>query len=218
MDEEQTRIGAEFVDELIELKVLRKAPPGRATRANAPLFVIPKTGQKGQWRVIANLLAGGQNSVVGNDPVYLPRVSHILGQLYQGGFSAVVDASKFFYQFSTHPDNQTYLGMLHPVTGELYEYHGLPMGAGNSPALGSRYGLAFVRLLKERFQRFQGKPEANCWWTGFRETGEFNPDLGHGYVLIGADGKPSVKVWAFVDDFLIHGPDEVSTQEALRLL
>jgi hypothetical protein len=215
MDAEQERIGAEFVDELIQLNVFRKAPVGRKTRSNAPLFVIPKAGQVGQWRVIANLLAGGQNSVVGNDPVFLPRVSHILGQLYQGGFSAVVDASKFFYQFSTHPEDQTYLGMLHPSTGELYEYHGLPMGAGNSPALGSRYGLAFVRLVKERFQLFQGTPLANCWWKGFRTTGEFDPKWGHGYVLIGRDGKPSVKIWVFVDDFLIHGPDEESALAAL---
>lgn len=78
MTDEQGRIAGEFVDELVALKVLQEPPPGRATECNAPLFLVPKEGQPGQWRCIANLLEGGQNSVVGNDPVFLPRVSHIL--------------------------------------------------------------------------------------------------------------------------------------------
>lgn len=91
------------------------------------------------------------------------------------------------------------------------------MGAGNSPALGGRYGLAFVRLLKARYKVFQGKPQANCWWSGFERDGTYDPKLGYGYVLLGRDGRPSVKIWVFVDDFLIHGPGFLSTAEALRL-
>ena len=70
------------------------------------------------------ILEGGQNSVVGNDPVFLPRVSHILPQLYTGGYSAVVDALKFFYQFSTRKEERKYLGTIHPITGTIYEYCG----------------------------------------------------------------------------------------------
>jgi hypothetical protein len=63
------------------------------------------------------------------------------------------------------------------------------MGAGNSPALGSRYGLAFVRMLKARFKIFQGQPKANCWWSGFESDGTYDPRLGYGYILIGHNGK-----------------------------
>ena len=112
---------------------------------------------------------------MGNGRVFLPRMAHILDQMYTGGYSAMVDASKFFYQFPTHPDNRPYLGLLHPVTKEIYEYLGLPMGVANSLALAGRYGLAFVRMLKAWFHEFQGNPSANCWWTGFSETIEYNP-------------------------------------------
>jgi hypothetical protein len=217
MDDEQTEIATQFVEELIDLKVLRRPPKGRPTKCNAPLFILPKAGQKGQWRVIANLLAGGQNAVVGNDPVFLPRVSHIMDQMYRGGYSTVIDASKFFYQFGTHPDDRPFLGMVHPKTGEVLEYCGLPMGAANSPALGGRYGLAFVRMLKKKFAIFQGENTANCYWSGFQETSTYDPDLGYGCVLLQKEGRPSVRIWSFVDDFLVHSSDLESCQEALRL-
>jgi hypothetical protein len=179
--------------------------------------VVPKEGQPGEWRVIADMLRGGQNECMGNDPVFLPRTAHILDQMYTGGYSAMVDASKFFYQFPTHPDDRPYLGLLHPLTKEIYEYLGLPMGAANSPALAGRYGLSFVRMLKARFQEFQGNPRANCWWTGFSETGEYDPDKGYGYVLVDASGSPAVKIWVHVDDFLIHGDTYEKTARALKL-
>lgn len=217
MDDVQRSIAGEFVDELVNLRVLQKPPPERPTISNAPLFLLPKDGQPGQWRCIANLLTGGQNSVVGNDPVFLPRVSHILPQLYAGGYSAVVDASKFFYQFKTRTEERPYLGMIHPITHEVYEYCGLPMGAANSPALGSRYGLAFVRVLRSRFLEFQGHSTANCWWSGFSAADGYDPSQGYGQVFMRSNGRPAVRLWVFVDDFLIHGPDRESTMTALTL-
>jgi hypothetical protein len=98
MDSEQLVIAAGFVDELLELSILLSFAEWKAFLTNAPLFVVPKEGQGGEWRVIADMLHGGQNSCVGSDPVFLPRTSHILDQMYQGGYSAVVDASKLFYQ------------------------------------------------------------------------------------------------------------------------
>ncbi len=87
------------------------------------------------------------------------------------------------------------------------------MGAGNSPALACRFGLAFVRMLKERFDEFKGQSKANCYWTGFSKTG-FDPTLGYGYVLTGKDGG-CVHIWVWVDDFLIHGPTYEKTARAL---
>ena len=215
MDEEQTQVAANFVDELLDLEAVRTPAEGRAILTTAPLFVVPKEGQEGEWRVIADMLRGGQNECIAGDPVFLPRISHILDQMYSQGHSAVVDASKYFYQFPTHPDDRPFLGLRHPITNVLLEYAGLPMGAANSPAIACRYGLSFVRMLKQRFDAFQGEPHLNCWWTGFSEQG-YDPDLGYGFNLIGRDGGV-VKVWAFVDDFLIHGPTYEKTSLALSL-
>jgi hypothetical protein len=78
--------------------------------------------------------------------------------MYSGGYSAVVNASKYFYQFCTHPDDCPYLGLMHPVTHVLYEYLGLPMGGANSPGIACKYRLAFIWMLRERFEDFQDNP------------------------------------------------------------
>jgi hypothetical protein len=213
MTPEQLKTAAEFVDELIGLGVLRLPPEERAVLLTAPLFVVPKPGQPGQWRCIADMLRGGQNENIGPDPVYLPRAGHILDQLYFGGWSAVLDLSKYFHNFPTHPDDRPFLGTLHPVTQELLEYWGLPMGAGNSPAIACRIGQGFLRMLRSDHALFQGLARDNCWWTGFRATGEYDPAHGYGYVLEGREGL-AVKIWGFVDDFLIHGPTRDSVVRA----
>ncbi len=46
------------------------------------------------------------------DPVHLSRVDVICTpRLYTGGWLAVVDASKFFYNFPTLPADQAFFGM-----------------------------------------------------------------------------------------------------------
>jgi hypothetical protein len=93
MDQEQLDVASAFVDELLEIGVLKSGTDGMKILLNAPLFVVPKEGQEGEWQVIAGMLRGGQNACMGSDPVYLPRSGHILDQMYHGGYSAVVDAS-----------------------------------------------------------------------------------------------------------------------------
>jgi hypothetical protein len=135
--------------------------------------------------------------------------------MYEGGYSAVVDASKFFHQFPTHPNDRPYLGLKHLVTGILYVYWGLPMGGAASPGIAGQFGLSLLRLLRETSALFQqGMARANCWWTGFSETG-FNPKLGYGFVLYANDG-PAIKLWVWVDDFIIHGPTLEKTMRALN--
>ena len=56
MDNEMTIAAADFVDELFELGVLRGIDEGNEVLTNAPLFVVPKEGQEGQRRVIADML------------------------------------------------------------------------------------------------------------------------------------------------------------------
>jgi hypothetical protein len=101
------------------------------------------------------------------DPFFLPPSNNILDQRYHRGYSAAVDTGKSFYQFTTHPDDRPFLGLLHPVTGILYAYGGLPsMGTtGSSPCLsaaGLVYGLSLLRMLREQCKIFQGIPRANC--------------------------------------------------------
>ena len=215
MTPEESKVAAAFVDELLDLNVLLTPPEDDPVVATCPLFTLEKPGQPGQFRCIADMKKGGQNLTICNDPVQLPRTFLILDAMYTGGFSAVVDVSKMFYQFPTHPDDRRYLGLQHPLTGGMYQYGGLPMGAGNSPGLAGRYGLSFLRLLKETTDIFGQSGRDNCYWTEFRDTGTFVPGLGYGYILTRSDGRPAVLIWVWVDDFLIHGPDWESTAEAL---
>ena len=97
---EECAISGEFMDELIDLGVLEKSDPvSKPVVTNCPLFVLPKPGQKDQWRVLADMKKEGQNGHIGRDPVYLPRFGTILPHLYNGGWSAVFDASNFFFNF-----------------------------------------------------------------------------------------------------------------------
>jgi hypothetical protein len=215
MDEKQLKIGADFVDELVSLGVLRLPKDAQDIVLNAPLFVVTKPGEPGQCWCIADMLQGGQNQCVGSDPVYLPPAEHILDQMYTDGWSAVLNLSKYFYNFSTHPDDRPYLGTLHPILQILLEYWGLPMGSGNSPAVACRVGQGFMRLIREEFEIFQGAVRDNCWWTGFKSTGEYCPVKGYGYILEGPNGL-AVKIWGFVDDFLLHdGPSRKSVEHAM---
>jgi hypothetical protein len=168
LNSEQLDVATAFVDEQIDLHVLRSFDEGKEFMMNAPLFVVPKEGQEGQWRVIADMLRGGQNECMGSDPVFLPRSNHILDQMYKEGYSTVVDASKFFYQFTTHLDDRPFLGLPRPVTGAMYAYGGLPMGAGSSPCLAGRYGLLLLRLLSVAPAPFsKASPEQTATGRGF---------------------------------------------------
>ena len=103
----------------------------------------------------------------------------------------MADASKFFYQFPTVPGERKYLGLLHPVTGAMYEYLGLPMGSSNSPAIASRMGASFFRILTQKHPGiFGGVGEFNTWYEGLNGR-EYSPELGHGLILRSSDGLPA---------------------------
>jgi hypothetical protein len=198
-DDDQLSMAARFVDELLDIGALGTTLSLESVLTTTPLFCVSKPHQPGMWRVIADMKAGGQNAAVGSDLVYLPHIGHILDELYTGGYMAVVDASKFFHQFSTHLADRPYLGVVHPISSTLLQWFGLPMGAANSPSLGGRYGLTFLCLLcSEAPHLFGTSGHANCWWTGFTSSGSYDPDLGYGFVLTHPDGLPAVKVWVLM--------------------
>ena len=112
LDGEELDVAAQFVDELMALGVL--VPNTRPLRRVCPLFCVPKPGQPGQWRCIADMRRGGQNECCSHDPIYMSSHRDILPHLYTGGWSAVVDKSKYFHNFLTLPEEQDLLGVIHP--------------------------------------------------------------------------------------------------------
>ena len=127
----------------------------------------------------------------------------------------MVDFSKFFHNFPTHVDDRPHLGLIHPITQVLYAYFGLPMGSSNFPAASGRAGNSFMRMIRESFEIFSGVGKENCYWTSFESLG-FEPDLGYDFVLKNRHGA-AVKLWGFVDDFLLHGPTLESVREGLTI-
>jgi hypothetical protein len=213
---EQVEIAKEFIVELVKLGVLIRVAPGKMI-ANGPLFCLPKPDQPGQWRVLSDTKRGGQNSGIGADPTVFPKTGVILDQLYAGGYSAVVDASKFFYNFPTKPEERKFLGCIGPTDPtEHYVYAGLPMGAGNSPSIAGQHGAAILRLIRLLHDAlFSGTPVLNTWWSHYGFGIRYDPKWGHGLIYLGDDGLPAVLIWAHCDDFFIHGPTYDKTAAAL---
>lgn len=203
MDGEQLKVAKDFLEELIALGVLQKATT--PLRRTCPLFCVVKAGQPGQWRIIADCKRGGQNDFIGKDPVHLYSSDDVLPQLYKGGWSAVADASKYFYNFPTRPEDRPYLGCIHPVTGEDYWYVGCPMGSSQSPAVACRIGNGALRLLRSTCPAFMGSPHLNTWATTMAGA-PYRDDWGHGRTEIGDDGLPIARIWNHVDDFFLHAP------------
>ena len=161
MDKSGLEAACEFVDKLILLGVFREIDEGMRVLSNTPLFVVPKPGHPGQQRCIEDMKTGGQNDCIGPDLYFLPRMGHILKELYAGGYSVVVDLSKYLHNFPTHVDDRPYLGLIHPITQVLYAYFGLPMGSANSPVASGRAGNSFMWMIRESFKIFSGVGKAN---------------------------------------------------------
>jgi hypothetical protein len=56
-DGEQIRIAMEFVEEPLDLVVVIQNPlEDHEILTNAPLFMVPKEGQDGEWRFIVDMV------------------------------------------------------------------------------------------------------------------------------------------------------------------
>ena len=215
MTPEELNVAAAFTDELLDLGVLAPVPSGAKLEAVGPLFCLRKNLQEDQWRVLADMKSGGQNAHIASEPVHFVRPHDVLGRLYTGGWSAVIDASKYFYNFMTVEEERCYLGCIHPITGAELWYVGLPMGASNSPAIACRVGSAILRRMALDDENFSGSVTHNT--IGARLMGDtFNPHWGTGQVTIGPDGSPVSLVFSHVDDFLIHSTSQRRCRLALE--
>ena len=162
MTSEQLEIAEEFITELVGLGVLLEVDP-EYVKTNAPTFCLPKPGQPGPWQVLADMKKGWQNEAVGADPTIFPKTTHILDQMYFGGFTCAIDTSKYFYKFPMVSSQRCYMGVISSTTGKSFVYAGLAMGAGNSPSVAGHMGSAFLRALEDRSPYFQGTPQFNTW-------------------------------------------------------
>ena len=75
------------------LASLPHVPPVTKLEAVGPLSSLRKNLQEDQWRVLSDMKSGGQNAYIASEPVHFIRPYDILGRLYTGGWSAIIDAS-----------------------------------------------------------------------------------------------------------------------------
>jgi hypothetical protein len=139
----------------------------------------------------------------------------ILPQMYPGGFSSVIYASKKFHMFLTVDEEHKFMGIIHPDTGDHYWYTRFPMGSSNSPAVSGRFGAAFLRLIFQEVEEMQGEVLINDWKVA-PEGNRFDPKLGIGSVLIRSDGLPVCLIWIHVDDIFLHGPTRAKCKSAFK--
>lgn len=218
MDVEQLELADKFVNQLQSLGVLGSAEAdGVEVVNNFPLFLVPKSGQPGEWRCIADGKSGGQNDCCISDPCMMTSPSHILPFLYQGGYSAVVDFSKYFHCFKTQVGEYMYFGLVHPRTGEMLYYKRLPMGTCNSPAGSGRLGAALIRELLDDCSLFQGLVIDNTKVAMIKNL-PYHPEWGEGRVLIGDDGLPVLIIRLHIDDTFLHGPTYAKVAAGLTAL
>jgi hypothetical protein len=92
-------------------------------------------------------------------------------------------------------------------------WFGLPMGAGNSPAIACRINNGAIRQMKERHTVFQGDVVLNTWSEALA-TGKYDERFGHGRMLMGKDGLPTAIVFSMVDDYFVHAPTMGKCDEA----
>jgi hypothetical protein len=81
-----------------------------------PLFLVAKPVQTYQWRCIADMNKGHKNKSCAAYPVHMTCPEDILPSMYPGGFSSVIDASKFFHMFLTVDEERQFMGLAHPYT------------------------------------------------------------------------------------------------------
>jgi hypothetical protein len=215
MTESQLTFVVAFVTGLISLGVLALAPQGVLLMNVCPLFLVATLGQPDQLRCIADMNKGHHNQSCAADPVHMTFPEYIIPWMYPGGFSSVIDASKFFHMFLAVDEERKFMGLIDPDTGDLYWYTHLPMGSSNSPAVSGRFGAALLRLIFQEVEEMQGEVVINDWKVAL-EGHKFDPKLGIGRVLIGSDGLPACLIWIHLYHIFLHGPTSANFTSLLK--
>jgi hypothetical protein len=112
MTESQFTIAIAFVTRLISLGVLALIPHGVLLMNVCPLFLVATPGKQYQWRCIAYTTKGHQHKSCTSDPVHMTCPDDTLPRMYPGGFSSVIDVSKFFHIFLTVDEERQLMGLI----------------------------------------------------------------------------------------------------------
>jgi hypothetical protein len=120
MTESQLTIEVAFVTELISLGVLALVPHGVLLMNVCPIFLVAKPGQQEQWICISDTKKGHQHQSCAASPVHMTFPEDILPRMYPGGFSSVIDASKFFHILLTVDEERKFMGLIHPDKRDHY--------------------------------------------------------------------------------------------------
>jgi hypothetical protein len=120
---------------------------------------------------------GHQNQSCAADPVHMTCPEDILQRIYPGGFSSVIDASKFFHMLLTVDEERNFMVLIHPDRRDNYCYTRFPMGSSNSPAVSGRFWAALLHLIFQEVEEMQGEVLINDWKVALEGDG-FDPKLG----------------------------------------
>jgi hypothetical protein len=122
MTDSQLQITVAFVTEVISIGIVALATRGILLLNARPLFLMDNPGQPYQWRHIADMNKGRQKQSCALDPVHITCPENILLRMYPEGFSAVIDASKYFHNIMLPnlDEENIFMGLIHPDTGYHY--------------------------------------------------------------------------------------------------
>lgn len=134
------------VQRLLKSGVLEKVEVGQALFVS-PIFVVPKPGQPGKWRLIHDLRWLNEHCV----PALKFKQEKIGNLEYlacPGDEMISWDMLDGFYMVGIHPDHRKYFQF--ELNGEIYQYTALPMGWTWSPYIYHKCMRPFVKLLRKR--------------------------------------------------------------------
>ena len=107
------------------------------------MALIPKPGQAGKWRIIADAKAGGQNERSGKPETFgMGRLDAATQIVQQGDCGAKADVEKAFHQVPMHPQTSRHFAVR--VGNQVLIYCSLNFGWSHSPRFFNRLGEAIV--------------------------------------------------------------------------
>lgn len=90
----------------------------------SPVFLVPKPGRVGEWRMVADLRYVNANVVA--EQYALPRIERILEDQANMRFWSLIDLRDAYWQIALHPDSQEVLAM--STEWGSYAWTVMPMG------------------------------------------------------------------------------------------
>ena len=127
---EQTKLLADKMDELMRLKIL--VPPesiGVTPIFTSPSMLVPKPGQEGEWRLVTDFTQ--LNNYIRKMPAISPGIEETKLSIAGFKYFVSIDLSQFYFQNSVDREASQYLGVIHLYLGTLV-YTASPMGLRNS--------------------------------------------------------------------------------------